>query len=348
MRRLPLLAGALAALVAIPSLAGAQTSEPRLFTGVDTGVAVPARNNYWAHVRPGGFLSPYVGYMLDESFGVQANLHGAFHPADDDNRGFKRESDVTTLLGATVGPRISVPFGDNFEPYLVAQGGVFGGLSGRLKDEFDGGVTLGGGLDYYLTKRIAVSGFGRWNYAFIQPSPRNLREVGGTPQRPDQAIAQDIKWVTAGLGIKYDMKPLPKPRPVPPPPPPPVAQAEPAPVLPPPTKKKIVLRGVNFDFDRSEIRADARPILDQAVRTLQDESQVSVVVAGHTDSLGSDAYNMRLSERRAGAVRDYLVRQGIEARRLSVQAYGESRPVADNSTEEGRAQNRRVELEVQQ
>lgn len=345
MRRLPLLTGTLAALVAIPTLVGAQTSEPRLFLGVDTGVAVPARNNYFAHVRPGGFLSPYVGYMFDEAFGVQANLHGAFHPADDDDRGFKGESDVTTLLGATVGPRISVPFGDKFEPYLVGQGGVFGGVSGRLKDEFDAGVSLGGGLDYYLTKRVAISGFGRWNYAFIQPSPSNLREAGGTPQRADQAIAQDIQWVTAGLGLKYDMKPEPAPRPAPPPP---VAQAEPAPVLPPPTKKKIVLRGVNFDFDRAEIRADARPILDQAVRTLGEEANVSVVVAGHTDSVGSDAYNLRLSERRARAVRDYLVGQGVEAQRLTVQAYGESRPVADNSTDEGRAQNRRVELEVEQ
>jgi OOP family OmpA-OmpF porin len=126
------------------------------------------------------------------------------------------------------------------------------------------------------------------------------------------------------------------------PPPPPPAPAPP----PPPVKQRIVLRGVNFDFDKSTIRADAAAILDEAARILREQPDVRVSVDGHTDAMGTDAYNDRLSERRAQAVVDRLVRLGVEPSRLEPQGYGESRPVATNETEEGRAQNRRVELNV--
>ena len=127
--------------------------------------------------------------------------------------------------------------------------------------------------------------------------------------------------------------------PPPPPPPPPVAKA-PAP------RRRIVLRGVNFDFDKATIRRDAVTILDEVVVILRDEPAIDVSVDGHTDAIGSDAYNQRLSERRAQAVRDYLVRKGISPSRLRTRGFGESEPVASNDTEEGRAQNRRTELNV--
>jgi len=127
----------------------------------------------------------------------------------------------------------------------------------------------------------------------------------------------------------------------PPPPPPPT----PAP-LPPPVSRKIVLRGVHFDFDRSEIRSDSRPVLDEAASALKENSNVRISVEGHTDNVGSDAYNEKLSVRRAEAVFRYMVNQGISPERMEVIGYGESRPVADNDTDSGRAQNRRVELHV--
>jgi len=111
-------------------------------------------------------------------------------------------------------------------------------------------------------------------------------------------------------------------------------------------KKKIVLRAVHFDFDKAVIRPDAVPVLDEAVRTLKEEGTVAVIVAGHTDSVGSDKYNMKLSLRRANAVRDYLVKQGIPASRIRTEGLGETEPVASNDTADGRAQNRRVELHV--
>jgi OOP family OmpA-OmpF porin len=87
-------------------------------------------------------------------------------------------------------------------------------------------------------------------------------------------------------------------------------------------------------------------VLDEAVATLKQEGAIAVVAEGHTDAVGSDEYNQALSLRRANAVRDYLVAGGIDAARIQVEGYGESRPVASNDTDDGRAQNRRTELRV--
>lgn len=134
-------------------------------------------------------------------------------------------------------------------------------------------------------------------------------------------------------------EPAPEPEPAPPP------AEEPAPA---PQAQRIVLRGVQFDLDKADIRPDAAVILDEAANQLSQVSGARVSVEGHTDSSGSDAYNQSLSERRAGSVRDYLVEKGVDAGRLSTAGYGESQPVADNATAEGRALNRRVELKVQE
>jgi OOP family OmpA-OmpF porin len=139
------------------------------------------------------------------------------------------------------------------------------------------------------------------------------------------------------------LDPTPEPT-LPPPPPPPLATPTPAPM--PAPKKRIVLRGVNFDFNSAELRPDSGPILDQAVAVLGENSDVLVVVEGHTDNIGNDEYNQALSVQRAEAVFRYLVNRGIAPERLRTEGHGESRPVATNDTEQGRAQNRRVELRV--
>jgi OOP family OmpA-OmpF porin len=125
--------------------------------------------------------------------------------------------------------------------------------------------------------------------------------------------------------------------------PPPAPAPAPAPA---PVKEKIVLRGVNFDFDKSNIRSDAQVILDEAASILGRNPDVAVSVEGHTDSVGTDAYNQKLSQRRAESVKSYLVGKGVSASRLSTQGFGEANPVASNSTKDGRALNRRVELKV--
>lgn len=111
----------------------------------------------------------------------------------------------------------------------------------------------------------------------------------------------------------------------------------------------IDLRGVNFAFDKSDLTAESVAILDQAVDVLNRYPALKVEVAGHTDSVGTDAYNQGLSERRAKAVYDYLTGKGIAADRLSgPNGYGEAKPIDTNDTSEGRARNRRTELVKQQ
>lgn len=109
----------------------------------------------------------------------------------------------------------------------------------------------------------------------------------------------------------------------------------------------VVLRGVTFEFDSAQLTPAATVVLDQVAGALEAAPDIKVEVGGHTDSRGAEAYNQRLSERRAASVRDYLIARGIDGNRLSATGYGETRPVADNTTEEGREQNRRVELSVQ-
>lgn len=309
------------------------------FVGLDLGVSEPTNANYRAHVRTGATGSPYVGYMFNKYLGAQGQLHATFQTTDHHSDFPNNRNQTTSLLGGTVGPRLSFPlsspFGDG-EVYGTAQGGVYTGLSGRL-NHTAAGFSVGGGIEYYLTPTVAVGLFGRWNRAYMSPRPTDL----GPGQVPDERYGEDIQWVTAGVGLRYRF-PQEKPAPPPAPPPPlPVAEAP-----PPPAKRKIVLRNVHFDFDKAEIRADAAPVLDEAAEELKGEGQVSIIAEGHTDSIGTEAYNLKLSLRRAQAVRDYLVAHGMAPDRIRIEGFGETRPVATNDTADGRAQNRRVELHV--
>ncbi|MBW2020966.1 MAG: OmpA family protein [Deltaproteobacteria bacterium] len=110
--------------------------------------------------------------------------------------------------------------------------------------------------------------------------------------------------------------------------------------------KVIILEGVFFAFDSFKFTPEARAILDEQVAILKDHPKIKVEVAGYADSMGTISYNQALSERRARAVRMYLISKGISPDRLKVVGYGESRAIASNDTEEGRAKNRRVELKV--
>ncbi len=106
----------------------------------------------------------------------------------------------------------------------------------------------------------------------------------------------------------------------------------------------LTLHGINFNSDSSKVLPDSEQILAKAVTALQDSVGVSVIVEGHTDNTGTPSYNQLLSERRAKAVLDFLVANGIENERLIFVGKGESSPVASNNNKEGRYQNRRVEL----
>jgi outer membrane protein OmpA-like peptidoglycan-associated protein len=128
----------------------------------------------------------------------------------------------------------------------------------------------------------------------------------------------------------------------PPPPPPPA----PPPPPPPPTKIET-LTGTQFDFNKATLRPEGVAKVEHAVGVLQGNPSLHVVVEGYTDSIGSDAYNLKLSERRAETVRNLMVEKGISASRITTRGFGKANPVADNKTAAGRAQNRRVEIIAQ-
>jgi OOP family OmpA-OmpF porin len=101
-----------------------------------------------------------------------------------------------------------------------------------------------------------------------------------------------------------------------------------------------------FDFDKSVVKPAGKAKLDDLVSKVKGINLEVIIAVGHTDSIGSDAYNQKLSVRRAEAVKAYLVSKGIEKNRIYTEGKGEKQPVADNKTKEGRAKNRRVEIEV--
>ncbi|GGJ79284.1 hypothetical protein GCM10009304_01460 [Pseudomonas matsuisoli] len=127
-----------------------------------------------------------------------------------------------------------------------------------------------------------------------------------------------------------------------------VMEPAPAPVVEEQPEAVRVELDVKFDFDKSVVKSESYGDIKSLADFMSQYPQTTTVVEGHTDSVGTDAYNQRLSERRANAVRNVLVNQyGVGSNRVSSVGYGESRPVADNSTEQGRAVNRRVEAEVE-
>jgi OOP family OmpA-OmpF porin len=122
----------------------------------------------------------------------------------------------------------------------------------------------------------------------------------------------------------------------PPPPPPPVHGT-----------KIATIPGPNFAFDKSNLNPAGKQKVAEAARIVKDNPSIRVSVDGYTDSIGTEAYNLRLSERRARTVAEALVAEGVERSRLDVRGHGKSNPVADNRTAEGRAENRRVEIVVE-
>ena len=122
----------------------------------------------------------------------------------------------------------------------------------------------------------------------------------------------------------------------------------PAPAAPAPTVATKVTFAADafFDFNKSVVKPEGKAKLDDLVGKIKDISLEVIIAVGHTDSVGGDAYNQKLSVKRSEAVKAYLVSKGIEKNRVYTEGKGEKQPVADNKTSEGRAKNRRVEIEV--
>lgn len=241
----------------------------------------------------------------------------------------------------------------NFRPFIAA--GI-----GRTKHRSvldtgkDTALSLGLGMQGQLAEQFSVRAQVLWR-----------SDQDGTSMAPRRHF-QDFIY---SIGISYDFggvekAPAPAPAPAAPPPPPPNPdldgdgvpnERDKCPNTRPgavvdldgcEVEAVISLDGVYFDFDKASLRPEGIAVLNDAAALLKTNERVVVEVAGHTDSVGSEAYNQGLSERRANTVRDYLVSQGITATRLTARGYGEVQPVATNDTPEGRQLNRRVELIV--
>jgi OOP family OmpA-OmpF porin len=166
---------------------------------------------------------------------------------------------------------------------------------------------------------------------------------------------RDSSWTpaTAAPGCDGYIEPKkaePAAAPAPAPAPAAVAAPKPAPApapAPAPVATKVTYAAdAFFDFDKAVLKTEGKAKLDDLVGKVKGISLEVIIAVGHTDSVGSDAYNQKLSVKRSEAVKAYLVSKGIEKNRIYTEGKGEKQPVADNKTKEGQAKNRRVEIEV--
>ncbi|EJZ57431.1 OmpA family protein [Pseudomonas sp. MWU13-2625] len=276
------------------------------------------------HVEDGFNPGAKIGYFLTDDVSINFGWDRNNHTRSNDGTGSQK------LRGDNFGLTAQYHFnnaGDALRPYV--EGGVKHGTLTNVADDGHTGrdqstfLTAGAGVKYYFAENFfARAGVeadykldnGRWDYA---PS--------------------------VGLGVNFGGGGKPAPAPVPAPEP--VAEA---PVEAPVAEVVRVELDVKFDFDKSVVKPNSYADIKNLADFMKQYPATHTTVEGHTDSVGPDAYNQKLSQRRADAVKKVLTQQyGVESSRVQSVGYGKTRPVADNSTEAGRAVNRRVEAQVE-
>jgi OOP family OmpA-OmpF porin len=276
------------------------------------------------------------GWNLGPVLGLEV---GAFwHDFDDgiDRNGVPREwrewgGNLDALFHFNRNPR--------FTPYAVIGAGAM-----RLEDKIGDTRTteplahVGLGFKSMLGERFGIRGDARYRYVDVSSDHGVDRSSFREP--------------VVRLGFFVPLGAAPQPEPPPPPPPPPARPAPPPPPPPAPAPEPEVIyeidQSVAFDFDSARIRSGAEPSLMEAARKINEDTTLRrVEVGGHTCDMGNADYNKRLSERRAQAVRDFLVnRGGVDASKLTVRGYGMDKPKVANDSMENRQRNRRVEISV--
>jgi OOP family OmpA-OmpF porin len=264
--------------------------------------------------------------------------------------------DASAARSWMVGTSLRFYFGDTsgFAPYVMAGVGAIRHMNG-VESGWDAGVQAGFGLQNSFTDNVKLRAELAYRYDWDDGSLGGSRPLRATVPGRDFRTEKFGDWFfSLGVTMAIGEPPAPPPPPAPAPVAPPPAPVEPPPAAP--EEIVIDLQGVMFEFDRprpgqerSTANAGLLPgsmeILDQAVEVLNRYPNIRVEVGGHTDSIGSEDYNQKLSERRARVVYDYLVSRGISSDRLvGPVGYGELRPIDTNDTREGRQRNRRTEL----
>ncbi len=204
----------------------------------------------------------------------------------------------------------------------------------------------------FATAALATSMSG----AFAQTVDNWVNGSGDLPWKngTNELCWRDGSWTPATAIAECDgalKMAAPAPAPAPAPAAAPAPAPAPAPVAPvarpaPVSEKVTFAADAFFDFDKSVLKPEGKAKLDDLVSKMGGINLEVIIAVGHTDSVGSDAYNQKLSVRRSEAVKAYLVTKGVEKNRVYTEGKGEKQPVADNKTGEGRAKNRRVEIEV--
>jgi OOP family OmpA-OmpF porin len=228
--------------------------------------------------------------------------------------------------------------GDMIVPYLAAGPGIITWDADRAGVDKDNNFLLnyGAGLKIFLTRNLALRGDVRNVINFDDGNKySNLLYTAGLTYEIGGKEREEVK--EEAPAPEPEAAPAPAPAPIVTPPPPPPAPA-------PKQQGAIIFRNINFDFNKANIKSESYPILDEVTEYLKANPNVKMEVQGHTDSKGTAAYNLKLSDRRAAAVKTYLVGKGIAADRLETKGYGLTKPIAPNDTEENRARNRRVEF----
>ncbi|QKZ03903.1 MULTISPECIES: OmpA family protein [Pseudomonas] len=283
-------------------------------------------NDSVKHVEDGRTAGGSLGYFLTDDVEVILGYGKTNYTRSNDGTGSQKiHGDTGSLtamyhfgtVGDAIRPYVSGGFAHQSLSNVQADG-----HSGRDSSTF---ATIGAGAKWYITDNLyARAGIdadykldnGKWDYA-----------------------------PTVGLGVNFGGNGGKAPAPAPEPAPAPVAE-EPAPA--PVAETVRVQLDVKFDFNKSVVKPNSYADIKNLADFMKQYPQTTTRVEGHTDNVGPDAYNQKLSERRAAAVKNVLVNQyGIQGNRVDSIGYGESRPVADNKTEAGRAVNRRVEAEVE-
>lgn len=203
--------------------------------------------------------------------------------------------------------------------YLTVDGSK---LDGNAATSTNGGI-LGGVTDSYMTFDLGFL------YYFDKGAPSKICQVysGLSMENPDPIDYERIENIVKKHIPKEVVKEVVVEKPV-------------------KASRQWVLVGVNFDYNSTKLSSEAYPVLFHAVQVLLQNPDMQVEVQGYTDNIGSDKANLKLSEKRAQMVKNYLVARGVDGNRLKVVGYGESRPLADNKTAAGRAMNRRIEFKV--
>ena len=295
-----------------------------------------------------------IGWWVNPNLAVDAEY--AHNNADFNNNSFRAGHEWETVTLGVTGRWFFGDQGSAWRPYVLGGLGAVrhAAYSGTIQHNgWDPMATIGGGVQYNFNERVALRGEIAARYDHDNNSLRGQFVGAGDYNHYVDGI------VSVGLTVGFGGSSMAEPAEAAAAPPPPPAPPEAAPEEPAATPVVIDLRGVNFKFDRprsneknitpalQEPTSDSIAILDQAVDVLSRNPNVRVELDGHTDSVGSDAYNQKLSERRAQIVYDYLTSHGVNSSQISgVKGFGESKPIDTNDTKEGRARNRRTELAV--